>query len=528
MLFRLISSIFLLLSCNVAAFAEPNDAVINCTTPDSKLSAMVIRTKSCVRTSVAFPNYDPSDSYHQLLVIVSPEPDFDNGTTIKKGAGASDILKSVVNELFKVSKPRSLFLSLEISDGIVHEPILTPISFKYDDAQRSYTSDITLNSTSMLHRLDAGSSLRVKLKAFYSDNVSFDPSAVTRAVAPAFGSTDFLVSSATKPFLEVARAGIAAALNLNGTTFDASTTIGFSPAIGSSTREELLVVDPKNPARKIATITLQLVSTRSLLATPHNFEDGANTLPVVPTDGGSIDLSLIGKKVVIGQASAWPLPVVAVASATTSELPATATAIDVKRFCRAVLSNLGNQFSLSGLDRTIIAGKAVEIAIGGSSERKFNPYKACFSAGELAILEKYLPSLDLSDPATPDLNALGPISDPAKFEALGCWLKGTAGDQCGSLPAMHKRLEGYLGEFVTLSTLEGVDGVPELFEGLPDTREINRQSFLDRFAGRFARFHDYSLGSGIMLVNVTANSPDLVLRGKVKDGRIVAISIQRN
>jgi hypothetical protein len=526
-----LSTVSLALCWTSTAFAEPvrqvTNSVENCVTLAGTSTLLARRTQSCTRTASTFTDatFQPLDAYYRISIKVDERAGFSKDLSFDRNDSSGKVIGRFLDRLFQVKKPRTFSVGFQISDGVTSYPLIVPISFEYDDAARKYVSAIRYQSATLLRRLPAGSKYSVTLKAVYGTETSINPGAVFESLKAAIPTGNFLLTPASSAIVDLAGTFSTSLLNVNRAAVDVSSTFVFSPGYGDSISETLDLVDPAQAGTSIANIKIELQATRSLLVDPFPFAQSGATLPTGAA--GPVSVDDISQRVVIGQAKDWPLPVSALAGTSTAGVGTDfKDETSLKTMCGQMESKLASQFALSGIDRTLVMAKAVELATGGSRGRTYNPYKTCFRQEQLVQIVSLLGISIADPPSSPAQVSSSQVADKPVLDALGCWLKGAVGDQCGTLEQMRATLADRLADTVQITALEGVDAVPELVAAVPDAG-LTRDQFLQRFAGRFARFHDYNLAKGSMLVNV-GQGRDLVLRAKTADHKISEIGIRNN
>jgi hypothetical protein len=479
----------------------------------------MVETANCLANAPTEPGYDLDDVYYSTRVSVTPGPGFAGaGPSLDKSVGR--VLENILGKLFREKKGSSLSLAWYAKMGDQSYPVQPLITFTRGD-DGTWQSHVTRVDETLLHRLGSNPFVEVHFTYLFSNQPDLDLSSARSLLGLAVPA---VASDAAKPLFDTVQNLATVAVRTGTLKLSSDISDRLEPRTGQKVSMTIEIRDPAakdaSEAPVIATVTVELWGTRSLLHDTTVFSDIASTLPADHVAGKLDDLISF---VTTGKAAKWPSTYSVVASLGTASPIGTATSSapdDVRKFCAAATKQIKDDYSFSPIDSLLLRAGVVELVTSGI-KAQVNPYKLCFTDDQRTFIHAKL-AYDTDYNVTVAPTVVTGFKDLQLLRTAASWF--TAKD-CSKAAIDNSPFATYLSESVTVIARENLpDGNKLRTMPLAD-RKAGRDDFLAATCGSFPYWNTLNFTTGQFRVSESSTDPGWLVTGNLSGGKITDISI---
>ena len=430
--------------------------------------------------------------------------------------GKKHLGKALLSALGLGDKTRSLTISAVLSRGGQSLPEIPLATYTFDGKRRITDFGLVNSYVSPRWQLGASDVISVTLNYKYSEQATYDPSAITDNVKQLIPS-DAIVSALGGPFITSVAKLTATVFSIAGTRTDtarnAADLLPYPGVVGARTLTYDLALPDGTALGRIKA---------SLVVAPSLIRPAIAATAAVPTDlarqdgedASSIALNLgSSTKNLLQDVEGLPT------YATMSKGPSAAAVHDYCIKANGELSGYG----ITPFDRTLVVYRSLTDA--GFDKDKFNAADNtwrtdCFSADDQAVLTAaigltFTPVQPPQVAQTVDLKNNWPSS---LKDAMGCWVTGQTGGWCQkNAPSAEATLVKAFSDQVAIGVIE-LPGIDQTV--LPVGRVWDKLSLISALHGKANTFACYQKG-----LILTKDGTPYNLGVELKDGLISTVQI---
>lgn len=527
---RLISCALVTLGFSMGAplAAEPastsNVGLTSCSSPNEALGTGITLSKVCtvsVQTSASFPDY--YDAYYSVRATLQTRPAFIGvGNRLDRSAG--EVIGRIVEKLFGVKQGKKLSIGYTAKLGGQEYPIQSLVSFSRDD-RGTWTVTTNGMGETLLHRITAIPGAEVSLGYFYSNRADVNLNAGRDLIGAA---VPWVASPAADPVFALAG-------KVTETIYDAGSqeannrpTRTLKPSFGDPVLVQFDIKDPsaKRPdqAQLIATITVELRGTRSLLRDTGSFDQLADTLP----RDGAIDAPKLGQLanyVFAGTPAKWPAVYTMLAGmGASAPFGVALKEADVASFCSSADGAIRNTLPLSFGDATLLKATMLDVASAAIKD-KVNPFSVCFDASTKTMIKAKLGIDTGYNVVAPPAPGIVGYKSKQLLRTLAAWF---VSKSCSQAEIDNSPLADYVADKVEIgprdnlpsgSTIDALNVPP------PPDNSVSRDAFLKATCGSFPFWNTLSDATGTFQVDQVDSKTGWRVTGSLTGDKISSFSV---
>ena len=504
--------------------APSTTGLISCTTPNSALGTGIVISKSCsvaTPTNVNFPDY--YDAYYSIRATTRTGPAFSRvGARLDPSAGK--VLGRIVEKLFGIGRGKSLSIGWKAKLGGQEYPVQSLVSFSHAD-NGDWTVSTNAMSETLLHRMTAVPGAEVSLVYLYSDRADVDLNHGRELIGSA---VPWLAGSAATPIFTIAGKVTSAIYDSNSIKGKNSPGYTLKPSVGDPVLVQFDIKDPyeKNAdqAQLIASITIELRGTRSLLRDEATFDQLANTLP----RDGALDAPRMGQLasyMFLGSPSKWPAVYTALAGmGSTAPFGAALKEADIDSFCRSADKAINDNFPLSYDDANLLKASMLQTA-SVSIKDKVNPFVVCFDGPTRAMIKAKLNVDTDYAPKLPPPSEITGFKSKQLLRVAAAWF---VSKSCSDEDITNSPLGDYVADKIEIGPRDDLpagNGIKTLVVPAPPDNTVTRAVFLKATCGAFPFWNTLSDSTGTFQVDQVKSNAGWRVTGSLSAGKIASFSI---
>jgi len=505
--------------------AEPAPTgLVTCSTPDEPAGTGIVAHRICkvaTQPDTGFPDY--YDAYYSVRATLKTGPAF-SAVGQRLDGSAGKVLGRITQKLFGVSRAKTLSIGWKATIGGQDYPVQILASFV-----RADNGDWTVSTNGMgetlLHRITATPGASVSLVYVYSDRANID---LTQGRELIGAAVPFLASVAATPIFTIAGKVAGAVFDSNSVTGRNQPTRSLHPTFDDPVLIEFTITDPyeKNAAdaKLIASITVELRGTRSLLRDEVSFYQLADTLP----RDGALDaarMSQMPSYLFTGSPSKWPAAYAALAGMGSNAPFGTALReTDVPSFCLSAEQAIGDAFPLTRTDMTLLKAMMLKAASSGIRD-KVNPFLLCFDLGQRALIKAKL-SIDTDYVVAPQTPAsVTGFKSRQLLRTAAAWF---VSKSCTDAEVADSPLADFVADSVVIGPRDRLpvgNGIGDMSVPPPPDNKVAKAAFLKATCGAFPYWNTLNDASGTFQVDQSDSKTGWRVTGEISGGKIASFSI---